>query len=369
MRQRCMAVVLIAVGITLLASAAALAWKEGGADADIDGLDCDVCHTEAWPPFDTRQGPHQGYSVTTNKCSVCHQVHEAAGGGVKLLPRATIKATCEMCHDGTGGYGVYGAITARGLTVGATHRIDTTNTVPGGDAATGGSATITFGGESDNLSCHDCHSPHDANTVDPFRGERIRFHADELNYGAPTKDWSTSHLLRQQPAGATTASAEYGSDWCAGCHKGRPSGGSVMNHPVDSSATHASPFYYDYVAILTTETSLLTTMGTMGLIGTSTPDLEWHNRGFVMPEPRTADQSGHSPICQQCHEDAREVGDPGSVNQARVWRYGDGVKEDASTPTDVPLFQTFPHEGQNSYFLVERYDTLCTNCHSVTSLP
>ena len=40
-------------------------------------------------------------------------------------------------------------------------------------------------------------------------------------------------------------------------------------------------------------------------MGRSTPS---DNRGFLMPYPRTAQQDGHAPICQQCHEDSREVG-------------------------------------------------------------
>ncbi len=81
-------------------------------------------------------------------------------------------------------------------------------------------------------------------------------------------------------------------------------------------------------------------MRTMGLLGSETPTLTWHNRGFVMPSPRTTDQAGHYPICQQCHEDARDVGEPGNVNKA-----------------------------QNAYSLVETHDNLCLNCHAVTSLP
>ena len=361
-------VVILGVAILLALAVPALAWKEGGSTSTIPGTDCEGCHAEPWPWFDTRQGPHGNYSTTTDKCAVCHTVHVAPSSN-KLLPAETTKDTCFTCHDGTGGYGVYGAIEARGLVVGATHRIDATSTVPGGDAATGGSAETTFTGENDYLSCGDCHSPHDNSTVEPFRGERIRFHEDELTYGAPDKEWRTSHLLRQRPTGAVTTATVYGSDWCAGCHKGRPSGGAVHNHPVDSLDTIATPFNYANVAIVTTETSLITTMGPMGLIGDTTPDLNWHNRGFVMPDPRTAHQEGHAPICQQCHEDARDVGEPGAVNRAHVYRYGDGRKEDAVTPTDTPLFQTFPHEGQNPAFVVESGDTLCTNCHIVAALP
>ncbi len=302
--------------------------------------------------------------TTTRKCDVCHTVH-GSSPGPKLLPRQTLRDTCLFCHDGTGGYGVYGTIAARGFTVEAAHRIDATNTIPGGSATTGGSRVQAFEGQATNMTCSDCHSPHGAGVVQAFSGERVRFHASDLNW---LSQWSSTKILTQRPTGADTSVTVYGSDWCAGCHKGRSSGGMVVNHPVDSRAVTTTPFHYDNVAIVTTGTSLTTTMGSLGLIGTL-PNMIWHNRGLVMPYPRTAEQQGHYPICQQCHEDAREVGEPGAVVWAQVYRYGDGRKEDSATPTDSPLFQTFPHESQATNFLVEAEDNLCQNCHPVSMLP
>lgn len=358
-------------------SVPALAFQEGGSTLVIPqevidaNTTCEYCHREEWPYFDTRQGPHGNYSTSTDKCEICHTVHVAPSSR-KLLPAVTITDTCYTCHDGTSGRGVYGALARWGIPVGATHRIDATDVIPGGDAATGGEATPTvpFTGVNQTLGCGDCHTPHDAQSVTPFRGERIRFHSDELTYGAPTKNWRTSHLLRQQPTGAPAPVTDYGSDWCAGCHAGRPSGGAVHNHPVDSSDTQATPYTYDNLPIVENDTSLVTVMGNMGLLGATTPGLIWHNRGFVMPSPRTPLQSGHFPICQQCHEDARNVGEPGAVNPAGVYRYGDGRQDESGGGTiDIPRFQTFPHEGVNQAFLVETYDTLCLNCHPASGLP
>jgi predicted CXXCH cytochrome family protein len=353
--------VALAAFVLVACAVPALAYKEGGADIDVDNLDCEGCHAEPWPPsFTSRQGPHGSYSSSTAKCAICHTVHVATGD-LQLLPRDTIADTCMACHDGTGGYGVYGTISARGEAVGASHRIDTTSAVPGGDPTTGGSATRVFGGENGYLSCDDCHSPHDSNTVDPFSGERIRFHVTDLNW---IVTWESSHLLRQRPTGADTTVTAYGADWCATCHEGRSSGGAVHNHPADTLDETATPFYYDRVAIVTSNTSLLTTLGPMGLIGTPTASMTWHNRGYVMPYPRTAEQTGHNPICQQCHEDSRDVGSPGNVTSATVTGYGDG-----HSASDNPRFQTFPHETMNEYFLVETGDNLCLNCHPATTLP
>lgn len=348
----------------LVPAQVAFGWAEGGITWDGDTMDCPACHTEEFP-FATRQGPHSGYTTTTRKCLACHAVHQAAIDGIKLLPKSTIKDNCMVCHDGTGGYGVYGAIAMRGLTVGASHRIDTTNTVPGGNAATGGAADFVFTGENDFLSCDDCHNPHGADTVDPFSGERVRFHATDLGW---ITEWSSDKLLKRTPTGSDTTSDEYGSDWCVGCHRGRRSGlPTVMNHPTDTSATVTPPFVYDDVAIVKDDTSLETTMGTMGLLG-GVPSGIWHNRGYVMPYPRTAEQTGHNPICQQCHEDSREVGTIGAVAPAQIYRYGDG-RTSGDAGTDNPLFQNFPHETQNASMLVETQDDLCDNCHPAALLP
>jgi predicted CXXCH cytochrome family protein len=41
-------------------------------------------------------GVHSNYQTTTAKCGICHSVHRAKAGGVKLLNTAT--ATCAGCH-------------------------------------------------------------------------------------------------------------------------------------------------------------------------------------------------------------------------------------------------------------------------------
>jgi hypothetical protein len=343
-------------------TSSAFGWAEGDVTFDGDVMDCPACHqSELF--FPDRAGPHGGYTATTSKCAACHSVHDAPGDGVLLLPASTIKASCEFCHDGTAGMGVYGAIEARGGTVLGGHSIDATNVVPGGDAGTGGSSVGSFGGESGYLSCDDCHSAHDARTVDAFSGERVRFHASDRSW---LTSWASSKLLKRLPTGAEDETDVYGSDWCAGCHAGRSSGGAVHNHPVDSRASTATPFSYDHVAIVTADDSLETTYGTLGLLGF--PPGIWHNRGFVMPDPRTDEQAGHAPICQQCHEDSRVVGEPGAVVPAEVYRYGDG-RTSGDAGTDNPLFQNFPHETENRFMLVETDDNLCLNCHSVSSLP
>lgn len=331
----------------------------------MDSATCGGCH-DPWPDaaigvgVNKRIGVHGGYTTTTSKCEECHSVHAGPAAGVLLLPAATVKATCYTCHDGTAGRGVYGAIAARNLSVGASHTVETTNVVPGGNAATGGSAIVTFAGPGGTLTCTSCHSPHGSNMVTAFPGERQR----SATTGILTLQTS-SRLLKQRPGNATTATTVYGSDWCLGCHKGRDSGlSTVHNHPVESASTYANAatrFNYGNVARLLVST-------------TPTGPLAANNGGYLMPYPRTAQQTGHLPICQQCHEDSRNVGtlsSSGTTGSPAPFLQN-GV--DGSQSGDNPRFQNFPHETQGYRMLVEAtttayYDDLCLNCHPATQLP
>lgn len=310
-------------------------------------------------------GPHGNYSSTSHICDICHTTH-VAPGSFKLLPQETVTDTCFFCHDGTQatGKGVYGAVAGRGLTVAASHRVETTNAIPGGDAATGATATAAFS-EGGNLGCGDCHTPHGSRSVVPYKGERARNTLRDTFRNAVLR---SSRLLRQQPSGATTSVAEYGSDWCLTCHKGRVSGGSVHNHPVESSTTVAVAYVWDRVPMMQNDTDPVSVVvGSMGrsVPGTTggSPYMALHNRAYVMPQPRDPLQAGHAPICMQCHQNARAVGAPGAVATAGL------TLLDGAGASDNPRFQTFPHEATNPRFLVETDDDLCTNCHPAASLP
>jgi predicted CXXCH cytochrome family protein len=327
----------------LVCAGPALAFDEtGGGETD-----CTVCHTYGPPVNQDSTGPHGGYSTTTNKCETCHTIHQAPAG-IMLLPGATIRDTCFTCHDGTGGNGVYGAIASPQ----AEHRIDATLTVPGGDPITGGDADYTFTGENSFMSCDDCHSPHNSSTVATFTGDRLRVNA------ASNSAFFSNRLLKKRPNGSLYDIDEYGSDWCGACHKGRLTFGSgINNHPVESTAT-TDYYHYEGVARVTGFNVSTTETGTVGQT----------NFGYVMPYPRTTDQEDHYPICQQCHEDARSVGD---VNEGQVDNTEDFDPrlDGGGPPGGNPLYQNFPHESENAYFLLETEDDLCTNCHPPSQLP
>lgn len=322
--------------------------------------DCLSCHGPASGFPQTSyfaKGPHAGFLTTTNHCTICHTIHDSQNN-FALLPASTITATCNTCHDGTGGRGVYGAIKARtGSDPGAMHRTETTNTVPGGNATNGDSSAGAFAGTNGALTCTDCHNPHDANTVAAFTGERLR-----VPYTAGREGWqsfSTNRLLKQRPSGATASVSTYGTDWCLTCHKGRSSSGMVNNHPVDSTAVRADAFVYDNVALLASDALTSTTV--LGSLGPT-------NRGYLMPYPRTPQQGTHKPICQQCHEDSRDPGalDPnGAAGDATTHT----VSLDGTLSATSPRFQNFPHETVNARMLIESNDDLCFNCHPVGVLP
>jgi hypothetical protein len=320
-------------------------WNEGN---------CGRCHS---PYFSIRPVVHGGYATATKKCISCHATHDAQPSSILLLPSSTIQGSCDTCHDGTGGRGVYGSIAARGLLVGARHRCETTNVVPGGNALTGGDATMTLSGANRTLTCTDCHSVHGANVVAAFTAERRRTTSFPA---APT-----TNLLKQRPGNSASSTTVYGSDWCGACHRGRLSGTGLHTHPVDSSAVRPAPpggtFSYERVAVLTTVApTSATTTGTLG----------GSNLGYLMPFPRTAQQNGHSPICQQCHEDSRFTGtiDPSGA-PADAATFTVSQQPDGVVATDNPRFQNFPHETVNTRMLVEPGDDLCTNCHPVGILP
>lgn len=343
------ATVVVTVSLTVVTSA----WAYDETGKSDDPAACHLCHsandvdvagTEA-----ARQGPHGGYSTTSSACGSCHRVHSATGSS-SLLPGQTVTETCELCHDGTGGSGVYGTLNARGVTVEAAHRTETTDVVPGGDIPTGGSATRVFSGYGGTLSCGDCHSVHGAGTVEPFTTDRARNDTD-------TAGFLSNQLLRRQPTGAGAETAKYGSDWCVGCHAGRAQGEhDIINHPVEAGSG-SGIFTYESLQIVEGVNSNRTVSGSLGR----------SNFGYVMPVPRTAGQSGHAPICQQCHEDMRNVGDQvsGRIAESEVFQV---TTADGTTESDNPRFQVFPHESSNAGMLVETGDDLCTNCHTRNQL-
>lgn len=306
---------------------------------------CNQCHSNSsassadWEG----KGPHGLYTATTRKCAVCHTVHRAPAAGVLLLTDATISGSCLSCHDGTGGSAPYDAIESRGGTVVSDHSVDTTAVIPGGSVPL-----------SALLGCGNCHSVHRSNVVAPFyRDGGIALAAQQL---------VASDSLLRSDVNTTTANAfpVYGAQWCASCHDQRHSASATNNHPVKTG------FAAGYGEVTTTEglAGNPTRAYGDGSDGTFFMGMGQTNAGYVMaPVDASADgrvENRQDPICQQCHEDARNV--------------STAFRADYSDPNPVgagynPLYLSFPHQSTREYLLVETNDDLCLNCHAVADLP
>lgn len=213
----------------------------------------------AAPAFGTDGGtiPHGGYSMTTDSCLQCHDVHEATGDYV-LMRQATITAVCGTCHTlyqaaPTGaydpGYSGTEAGTAAGL---AAYKVPAASALAHeghrlglgsgsytfADGVTGDGSYIPGGTDAltaikylsypdtvsaltytatNGLTCASCHTPHG-------------------NYGNMVPATASTKLLSAKPNHATTAVtvadwATDGGKWCGTCHDKRTSGGVIHNHP------------------------------------------------------------------------------------------------------------------------------------------
>jgi predicted CXXCH cytochrome family protein len=322
---------------------------------------CSDCHgRNATGGRSAYTGPHGGYTDLTDKCGSCHDVHEAVSTN-KLLPAATVFEVCNTCHDlsyqtsgNEGGHGVYGAIRARGQVALSRHNIygyNNTDTAPS-DGSTGYADVSLIPGSNNSLpetlTCTSCHTPHGNTEIAAFKSERVR-----RNSSSGTFDVSqtTNKLLRDDfdlDSGNVAGYTNYGSSWCAACHNRRHDEAPLVNnHPTDNTAP-----YLDAAQA-----------GSPSVGNTSTAWHTWVSGDATFPAGRQAGWSreateGWQPICQQCHYNSRDVESPYSITSA-----------DGTVTTDNPQFQTYPHETDTQWLLVETGDDLCLNCHSTTALP
>ena len=254
------------------------------------GTSCDGCHPAGsgscapchFGDFPSRaRGPTAGTPLRRTAATLPR--HPRASGPL-LLPGATVAASC-CCHDGTGGKGVYGTIAARGLSsAGARHRIDTTNSVPGGDAASGGAATMAFGGPGGHAGLRRLPFARTTRTPSrPFTLERRRTYADSRTATAPRRTACCARnpaARRRRPPPSTAPTG------ASPATRGASSGGAVHNHPVESLVTRAR-------RPSATTTSPSSTSDNAHVASPSSGTLAHTNRGYLMPMPRTAQQGGH----------------------------------------------------------------------------
>lgn len=262
-------------------------------------------------------GPHGGYVSTTNKCRECHAVHRAYSSQV-LLRYQTILANCRYCHDPT-----FGVTSETVAPRGWVYQVIPSSEIRGGHNLRMEVATSILGGSfslDTTFTCTSCHSPH----ANPRRMITASFVGD-------SETTATNHLLLGTPGPATGVYFVYGGGWCADCHDRRHNGiPGINNHPVSTSTAYESVDYWDGTSYDTTA-------------------LANSHAGYVMRDRSGIDDP--NPICQQCHEDARDV--PSAT----------------FSPGSNPSYVAFPHETANYRMVVETGDDLCLNCHLTSELP
>ncbi|MBA4370975.1 MAG: hypothetical protein C0418_05280 [Coriobacteriaceae bacterium] len=162
-----------------------------------------------WEPTSTANigslpTPHKGYTVSTNKCAVCHSAHKSEPTGEVLLGVPAADA-CSFCHieTGIGIRRIYDATTTA-------YAIDSSVTAFGGG----------FAHTKDSVICQDCHSVHGARTLD---GGNIAKILKDWTYwrDAPGgfTDYSTLALAKWSNPATVAVKYDQQSAWCTGCHK------------------------------------------------------------------------------------------------------------------------------------------------------
>lgn len=144
--------------------------------------------------------PHGGYTTTTQKCAVCHAVHNAdATFGSELLLQGSVADACEYCHvGGAGGYTqVYGGNPNNyyGTDYDTAH-----NLWMDGPTTVGVRCTT----------CHQVHAAADAMTSNAYL-------TSKLLVGDKTFSGTNYAALAQAPLSTDTSNTAL-TKWCGACH-------------------------------------------------------------------------------------------------------------------------------------------------------
>jgi len=191
--------------------------------------------------------PHGGYSMATDSCLQCHDMHEAAGGYV-LMRESTVTAVCATCHTlyqsaPTGAFdpGFSGTPAAEVPNLAAYnvpisdrlthegHRLGLGNNyIPGGSGRLTAIQYLGFPATVDattftatrGLYCASCHTPH---------GNFGRMMP--MTFSPALLSSNPNHSAQDLSTTLTGTWLTQGGDWCASCHDQRASGGAHRNHP------------------------------------------------------------------------------------------------------------------------------------------
>ncbi|MCL6471558.1 MAG: hypothetical protein K6T91_01960 [Firmicutes bacterium] len=255
------------------------------------------------------QGPHGGYTTTTNKCKECHAVHLATGSYV-LTRSNTASEACDFCHNPSTGLAtkkVSMNANGHGINAGAPEPLvapdDTTPTA--------------FSISQSNWGCDSCHSVHNNSVViladvgtskllkaDPNPGKNYLF------YNPSLIDTST----RQTPQKLAA--------WCSACHNANL-GSHKTSKQAWTGTTAITAYSHDSSE---TSTSL-------------------DGSGFAL-DVNPKDEINKGPNCRQCHP-----------------AEGGSFPHSGAAPS--MLVSGASQSGTDKNYL----DAACINCHNTAALP
>lgn len=276
--------------------------------------------------------PHGGYAANTDKCKVCHAIHQATGTYVLLRSPATdALSACEACHVAGAPLtqlAVYGGNSANYAGTGlgdGRHSLQNSGTVEIPDS------TGTVTSFSNGFTCSHCHSVHGANC---YSGCIVKLDGNgdgdvQLLDGATTT--LASYKVSPPAYGNNT---ETQNQFCADCHN-------LNFYTTTGNKTH----------VMTDD--LYTQYAGVSLIPTST---------------QTAWESSRN--CRRCHRGGLSGGTvptdytSNGVFDTYVTTYSTG----GGPVTTDAWNKSFPHLTPGKYFLKDEYtttglDSVCLDCH------
>jgi hypothetical protein len=302
------------------------------------------------------QGPHGGYTTTTNKCKDCHAVHLAEGAFMLMRADTRVQA-CDFCHTGGGG---------SKTNIQMDNAYDGSGVVPTGSAGYGTGHTVGYSSPSPldikpaytdplGLMCFDCHSPH---------GNSDRVLATYANPGRRTSgpevtyiySGSTLETIVTDPGGLdiTTYNGGIGEYWGISAAEGNivsSSDGAAAEHsvwPASRMLLRADP--HSQASELATDTVVGTDPGSAAELGYNKISIDWDSPIGPADSSNTGDQDALNggtfyggtgllsvgEFCTDCHDGAAGA----STQQSTVW------VRDPSAPAGGTYMTTYSHDSQ-----------------------
>jgi len=275
--------------------------------------------------------PHGGYAVSTDKCKVCHAIHQATGTYVLLRDGATdALSACEACHVAGAPLtqlAVYGGSNSNyGSFATATgdkkHTLEGSGTIAIPDATTFADyGKIEF---TDGFTCSHCHSVHGANC---YNNCIVKLDGNGDDY-VQLLDGTTDTLANYK----STGNLEYGNNsetqnqFCADCHN-------LNFYTTTGNKTH----------VMTDTTSTMYS-------------------GVSQITGQTAWESSRN--CRRCHRGGLSGGSTTTDYESTGAFQTYATTYAGATGWD----NSFPHMTTGKYFLKDAYtdtglDTVCLDCH------